>query len=71
MNIYDQIIKYMDSYKMLSPGDGVVAGISGGADSVCLLTILSRYRKCMAEENNCQPDEALKIVAVHISYDSW
>ena len=68
MNIYDQIIKYMDSYKMLSPGDGVVAGISGGADSVCLLTILSRYRKCMAEENNCQPDEALKIVAVHINH---
>ena len=41
---YNSIISYISSNSMLHPGDGVVAGISGGADSVCLLTVLSRYR---------------------------
>ena len=30
---------------MLQPGDRVVAGISGGADSVCLLFLLLAYAK--------------------------
>ncbi len=32
-------------YSMLSPGDGVLAGLSGGPDSVCLLVILDRLRE--------------------------
>ena len=64
----NSIISYISSNSMLHPGDGVVAGISGGADSVCLLTVLSRYRDELAQEKGCDPDEALKIVAVHINH---
>ena len=35
----------MDSHRMLMPGDHVVAGVSGGADSVCLLFVLRERRK--------------------------
>ncbi len=34
---------YMERYQMIEEGDRVVAGVSGGADSVCLLLILSEY----------------------------
>ena len=33
----EKVRKFVEKYKMISPGDRVVAGISGGADSVCLL----------------------------------
>jgi len=32
-------------YSMLSRGDGVLAGLSGGPDSVCLLVVLDRLRE--------------------------
>src|SRR5208282_5379186 len=32
-------------YSMLSPGEGVLAGLSGGPDSVCLLVMLDRLRE--------------------------
>ena len=36
---------YMEKYEMLQSGDAVAAGVSGGADSVCLLLMLSAIRK--------------------------
>ena len=41
----EKILSYMEKYHMLSPGCRVVAGVSGGADSVCLLFVLLEYRK--------------------------
>ena len=35
----------MDEHHMLTPGDRVVAGVSGGADSVCLLFVLLKIRE--------------------------
>ncbi len=33
---------YMERYRMTSCGDGILAGLSGGADSVCLVYLLKR-----------------------------
>lgn len=48
----------MEQYHMLEPGDRVIAAVSGGADSVCLLALL------------CQMKEALgiRIRAVHVHH---
>jgi tRNA(Ile)-lysidine synthase len=38
----DQVIDTIARHRMLSPGDRVVAAVSGGPDSVCLLDVLSK-----------------------------
>ncbi len=40
-----KVLNYIKKYKMIDPGDTIVAGISGGADSVCLLFMLLEIRK--------------------------
>ena len=37
-----KVFRYVEQYQMLEPQDAVVAGVSGGADSVCLLFLLSK-----------------------------
>ena len=41
----NRIYQTIRQYHMISPGDRVIAGVSGGADSVCLLRALASYRK--------------------------
>ena len=41
----EKVFSFMEKHHMLQAGDSVVAGISGGADSVCLLFVLLAYRK--------------------------
>ena len=36
-----RVMEYMEVHRMAEPGDGILAAVSGGADSVCLLRILS------------------------------
>lgn len=36
----EKVRKTVEKYNMISPGDSIVVGLSGGADSVCLLRIL-------------------------------
>ena len=43
---------------MLQPGDRVVAGVSGGADSVCLLFLLLEWRR----------EFPLDIAVVHVNH---
>ncbi len=40
-----KVLAYIDQYGMIEPEDMVVAGISGGADSVCLLFMLFEIKK--------------------------
>lgn len=48
----------IENNDMLRRGDTVIAGISGGADSVCLLSILLEFKKALE----------LNIVAVHVNH---
>lgn len=52
------VINYIKDNKMINPGEKVVLGLSGGADSVCLLFVLLEYKKIA--------DFSLK--AVHINH---
>ena len=45
MMIENTVFNYINEYDMIRDGDAVVAGVSGGADSVCLLTLLAEYQK--------------------------
>ena len=52
------VLKYADKYEMLPEGASVIACVSGGADSVCLLKILTEIAK----------DRGLTIVAAHFNH---
>lgn len=56
--MYKKVNDYIKIYNMLEQKDKVIAGISGGADSVCLLCVLLELKK----EYN------LEIRAVHINH---
>ena len=43
----EKVWKYIREHHMIETGDYVVAGISGGADSVCLLFMLKEFQKEM------------------------
>lgn len=45
MGILEQVWQYVQLHCLLTPGDAVVVGVSGGPDSVCLLHILTRLRE--------------------------
>lgn len=40
----NKVFDFIEQNKMLKKGDSVVVGISGGADSVCMLNLLNSYR---------------------------
>jgi tRNA(Ile)-lysidine synthase len=44
-SVSDRALTTMFRYNMLAPGDRVVAAVSGGPDSVCLLTVLCQLRE--------------------------
>ncbi len=54
----DKVRDYICSNQMLAPGDIVVVGVSGGADSVCLLYILSSLAK----------ELSFDIICVHVNH---
>ncbi len=39
-----KVMNYVNRYRMIEPEDTIVAGISGGADSVCLLFLLAEMQ---------------------------
>lgn len=61
-----KVKKTIEEHSMLSNGDSVVVGLSGGADSICLLDILLRLKesfnltlKAVHVNHNLRGDEAL------------
>lgn len=50
--------EYMKEYQMVEKGDTVIVGVSGGADSVCLLCMLA----------DISSEWGLNLVAVHINH---
>ena len=51
-------ISFMEKYNMISENDLVAAGVSGGADSLCLLFVLLEYQKKVPFE----------LVVVHVNH---
>ena len=44
-SMINKVLDYVKEYQMIEAGDIIVAGISGGADSVCLLFVLLEIQK--------------------------
>jgi len=44
-DILSQVQHTIEAHGLLAPGDGVIVGVSGGPDSVCLLHVLLRLRE--------------------------
>jgi len=57
-NINEQFLKYIKENDLIRDGEGIVVGLSGGPDSVCLLNLLCSIREGMN----------LKIGAAHINH---
>ena len=53
-----KVAAFAAEYQMLEKGDKVIAGISGGADSVCLLLMLLELQKQIPFE----------VIVVHINH---
>ncbi|MGN0331439.1 MAG: tRNA lysidine(34) synthetase TilS [Lachnospiraceae bacterium] len=56
--MYQRVKAYIREQKMLKSGDRVIAGVSGGADSICLLFILLELKKELGFE----------LMAVHVHH---
>lgn len=54
----DKVRNYMDKWQMLQSEDCVIVGVSGGADSICLLLLLSQLQKVIG----------FRMVAVHVNH---
>ena len=54
MELEQRIQLYMEQNQMVSPGETILAGISGGADSTCLLTVLYALAEQMGGGCRCR-----------------
>lgn len=53
-----KVFSYIEKHGMITAGDKIVVGVSGGADSVCLLLLLLEYRK----------KTSLSLAVVHVNH---
>lgn len=58
MDLTEKILFYMKRYHMIPKNKNIVVGLSGGADSVCLLYVLAALRKKLG----------LQLCAVHVHH---
>ncbi|HUV45544.1 MAG TPA: ATP-binding protein, partial [Dehalococcoidia bacterium] len=45
VKLESKVIDFIQKHSLISPGEIVVVGVSGGADSVCLLHVLAKWQK--------------------------
>ena len=60
--VESRVASFMCEHEMTSPGDNIIIGFSGGADSVCLLFILNKLK------NKVSDFSSLKLHAVHLNH---
>jgi tRNA(Ile)-lysidine synthase len=58
IKLESKVIDFIQRYSLISPGEIVVVGVSGGADSVCLLHVLAK----------CQKGLGIKIHVAHLNH---
>ena len=58
MAIQDQVVQFIRSEHLVSAGDSVVVGVSGGPDSLCLLHML----------DECRDRLAIQLYAAHLNH---
>ena len=66
--VKQRVREYMRSWEMTEPGDGLLAGVSGGADSVCLLFLLDELKE---ELGISALPEQLRFLFYHKGYSSY
>ncbi len=54
----DKLLAAVRQYRMFAPGDRVAVGVSGGADSMCLLSLLQ----------GCAAELGITLTAVHVNH---
>ena len=59
-DVYNRISEYIKKNKMLEACENIIVGLSGGADSVCLIRALAEYLKKEGAD--------IKIHAVHVNH---
>ena len=57
----EKVKEYVTEWGMIKENDKIIVGVSGGADSVCLLFVLIELRKQIPFE----------IIVVHVNRASW
>ena len=56
--VTEKVRKYVEKFSLIEDGDVLVAGISGGADSVCLFYLLKELQRWWK----------FRFVAVHVNH---
>ncbi|MDO5426198.1 MAG: tRNA lysidine(34) synthetase TilS [Eubacteriales bacterium] len=57
----EKFFQNIQEFHMLAPGDAVIIGVSGGADSVCLLFLLKQYA-------DSHPELGIRLQALHVEH---
>lgn len=58
MGTEEKVFSCIEKYQMIPEGSHVIVGLSGGADSVCLLKLLKEYKK----------QQKFQLYAVHVNH---
>lgn len=57
-DIYPRVCNYIEMHGMTAPGSAILAAVSGGADSMCMLDLLIRYCK----------EHGIRLGVVHVDH---